>query len=415
MTDEVKKLIEETGRLVEEYKKTNDERLEKLEKSGVEAADQKEKLEKMDERLNELDQIKENLRELETKAARPNMDGGKKDSIEDVEHCKAYLEWIRNPKSIDAQSAMLEKGQAAIRKKDVTGTVDANGAYAVPEIISRNIEQRVLEQSPVRQYALVERVGSKDYKKLVDIRGESGGWVGETDARATTNTPQLAERAPTFGTVYGYPKATEEALNDIFFNVEAWLSGTVGDQMADLESDAFVNGDGSNKPTGYLSGPAPVLTDDGTRTFGTLQYVASGSAAAITSHDPVIDLVAKLKKVYRANARFFGNRTTKAVLRKLKDADGQYLWQPSLQASMPDQYLGYEFVEDEKLADPTVANAFPLVFGDMRRSYLIADLVGMRTTRDEITEPGYIKYYIRKRVGGILFHDEPLKLLKLEA
>lgn len=415
MTDEVKKLIEETGRLVEEYKKTNDERLEKLENSGVEAADQKEKLEKMDERLNELDQIKENLRELETKAARPNMDGGKGDSAEDIDHCKAFVDWMRDPKNPKKQAELAEKGDAAMRKKEVSGSVAAEGGHAVPEIISRNIEQRVLEQSPMRQYAMVETVGSRDFKKLVDVRGESGGWVGEKDARTETNTPQLEEVSPTFGTVYGYPKATEESLNDIFFNVEAWISGTVGDQIADLESAAFVNGDGTNKPTGYLAGAAPVLAADGARTFGTLQYVASGVANAIDSHDPVIDLVASLKATYRTNARFFGNRTTKAVLRKLKDADGQYLWQPSLQAGMPDQYLGYQFVEDEKLADPTVANAFPLVFGDMRRAYMIADLVGLRATRDEITEPGYIKYYIRKRVGGILFHDEPLKLLKLEA
>jgi HK97 family phage major capsid protein len=103
-----------------------------------------------------------------------------------------------------------------------------------------------------------------------------------------------------------------------------------------------------------------------------------------------------------------------AAMRKYKDSTGQYLWQPALTAGQPATFLGYGITEAEDM--PAVAaNSFPLAFGDFAQGYLIADRVGMRMTRDEITTPGFVKFYVRKRVGGILRNTQAIKLLKVAA
>jgi HK97 family phage major capsid protein len=239
--------------------------------------------------------------------------------------------------------------------------------------------------------------------------------MGETDARNQTNTPNLAEIIPTFGMASAKPQATEESLDDLFFNIEAWLIESAVEAIATGEGAAFIGGNGTKKPTGFLAGPAPVATADATRAFGTLQYFASGQAAALPSNPDVFtDMVYGVRARYRSNARWLTAKLVMAAMRKYKDSTGQYLWQPALTAGQPATFLGYGITEAEDM--PAVAaNSFPLAFGDFAQGYLIADRVGMRMTRDEITTPGFVKFYVRKRVGGILRNTQAIKLLKVAA
>jgi HK97 family phage major capsid protein len=209
------------------------------------------------------------------------------------------------------------------------------------------------------------------------------------------------------------PQASEESLDDLFFNVEEWLTMSAAEAIAQGEGTAFVSGNGTKRPTGFLAGPTPLATADASRAFGTLQYIAGGQAAAMpTSVDVFLDVVYSLRSRYRANARWVTSKLVLAAMRKYKDTTNQYLWQPSTQAGEPSSFLGYPVVEAEDM--PAVAaNAFPLAFGDFREGYLIADRVGMRMTRDEITTPGFVKFYIRKRVGGRLRNTQAIKLLKI--
>jgi HK97 family phage major capsid protein len=225
----------------------------------------------------------------------------------------------------------------------------------------------------------------------------------------------MAEVAPTFGMASAKPQASEESLDDLFFNVEDWLISSAAESIAAGEGAAFISGNGTKKPTGILAGPTPVTTADASRAFGTLQYIASGQAAALpTSADVFYDLVYGLRARYRANAQWLTSKTVLSALRKYKDTTNQYLWQPALTAGQPATFMGFGITEAEDM--PAVAaNAFPLAFGDFREGYLIADRVGMRITRDEITTPGFVKFYVRKRVGGKLRNTQAIKLLKVAA
>lgn len=411
----------------DEYKKTNDARIEAV-KSGASTEALDAKLAKIDAHIDSLGEVKSKLEKMETKLARPGMgDAGRQDgeSKEAVEYRHAFLDWVRAPgdherqqKAAAAAKQLEAKSRNDGRETRATQTVTSTGSaggFALPEIIERQIARLSVDISPIRQIATVRTVGSPDYKELFDINGAGFEWVGETDTRSQTNTPDLAEVAPTFGMASAKPQASEESLDDLFFDVENWLTMSAAEAIAQGEGAAFVSGNGTKKPTGFLAGPTPVTTADSSRAFGTLQYIASGQAAALpTSADVFYDLVYSLRARYRNNAQWVTSKLVLAALRKYKDTSGQYLWQPALTAGQPATFMGYGITEAEDM--PAVgAGAFSLAFGDFKEGYLIADRVGMRITRDEITTPGFVKFYVRKRVGGKIRNSQAIKLLKIAA
>jgi HK97 family phage major capsid protein len=380
----------------------------------------------MDEHINGLSEAKSRLEKLEAKLARPGAFGNggeQRDSAEATEYKNAFLDWVRAPadherqqRAAAAQKALEAKSKADGRETRAAQTVTTTGSaggFALPEQIERAIARLSVDMSPIRQIATVRTVGTTDYKELFDVNGAAFEWVGETDTRNQTNTPDLAEVAPTFGMASAKPQASEESMDDLFFDVEGWLIDSAAEAIAQGEGAAFVSGNGTKKPTGFLAGPTPLATADASRAFGTLQYIASGQAAALpTSIDVFYDLVYSLRARYRTNARWVTNKLVLAALRKYKDTTNQYLWQPALTAGQPSTFLGYGITEAED-TPAVAANAFPLAFGDFKEGYLICDRVGSRMTRDEITTPGFVKFYIRKRVGGRLRNTQAIKLLKI--
>ena len=419
---EVKSLIETQGRAWEEFKKANDAAIQ-AKADGKVVGDFEAKLAK----------INDDLDKVQTKLSRPGAFGGSKDGDRQSPEAEAYktafLNWVRNPSDPERRTALqlrareLRKVETKAGGDDdgfetravqtVTSTGSAGG-FALPEVLERQIARLSVDISPIRQIATVRTVGSPDYKELFDVNGAAFEWLGEAGTRNQTNTSDLAEVAPTFGLASAKPQASEESLDDLFFNVEDWLVATAAEAIAQGEGTAFVTGNGTNRPTGFLAGPAPVATADSGRAFGTLQYIASAQAAAMpTSPDVFYDMVYALRARYRANARWVTSKLVLAAIRKYKEATtNAYMWQPGLSAGEPSTFIGYPVVEAEDM--PAVgANAFPLAFGDFREGYLIADRVGMRITRDEITTPGFVKFYVRKRVGGRLRNTQAIKLLKI--
>jgi HK97 family phage major capsid protein len=265
-------------------------------------------------------------------------------------------------------------------------------------------------ESPIRRVCTVRQVGTSDYKKLVNIGGTTSGWVDEDDARPETAASKLAALTPHMGEIYSNPAATQQMLDDVFFNAEGWTAEEVATEFAEEENLAFLSGNGTKKPKGILAYTS-VTTADATRTFGQLQHKETAGATAITGAE-LIDLVYLLRSKYRNGAAWMMNSTSMAYVRKLTDSvTGQYLWAPGLAAGQPSQLLGYAVEENEDMAD-VAASAVAVMFGNFKRAYMIVDRMGTRTLRDPYTNKPYVHFYTTKKVGGMLMDSLALKLLK---
>lgn len=310
----------------------------------------------------------------------------------------------------------LRKGlEAGVELKAVTGVTDAAGGYAVPEEIDSEIGRLLTSISPIRAIANVVRVGSAGYRKLITSGGTPSGWVGETAARPETGTPAFTEIAPPSGELYANPAASQAMLDDSAFDVEAWLASEIATEFARAEGSAFVGGNGVNRPKGFLA--APVSTaPDGSRAFGTLQYIVTGAAGAFgaSAADKLIDLVQALRPPYRQGAAFVMNSATASVIRKFKTSDGAFLWQPGLAAGQPDSLLGYPVVEAEDMPD-IAADSLSIAFGNFRAGYLIAERTETQILRDPFTNKPFVHFYATKRVGGQVANSEAIKLMKFSA
>ena len=311
----------------------------------------------------------------------------------------------------------LRKGlEAGVELKAMSGATDAAGGYAVPEELDAQIERTLTAISPIRAIANVVKVGSAGYRKLVTSGGTPSGWVAETAARPETGTPDFIEIAPPFGDLYANPAASQAMLDDAAFDVEAWLASEIATEFARAEGAAFVAGNGTSRPKGFLAA-ANAATADGVRPFGTLQYLPTGVAGGFPASNPqdrLIDLVQALRSPYRQGAVFVMNSATASAIRKFKTADGAFLWQPGLVAGQPDTLLGYPVVEAEDMPD-VAANSLSVAFGNFRAGYLIAERAETQILRDPYTNKPFVHFYATKRVGGQVMNSEAIKLLKFSA
>jgi HK97 family phage major capsid protein len=235
------------------------------------------------------------------------------------------------------------------------------------------------------------------------------GWVGETAARPATTTPGLTTLSYNTGEIYANPQITQQALDDVAINLEQWITDEVIGEFAIQENTAFLSGNGTNKPTGillYVTGAANAATHP----WGAITGATVAGAAAVTT-DEVLDLVYSLPSERNANAKFYMNRTSMGKIRKLKDGQGNYIWQPTYVAGEPSTLTGYPVVEVPGMPAMTTG-LVSVLFGDMEKTYLIVDRVGFRVLRDQFTNKPYVGFYCTKRVGGGVQNPEYMRFIK---
>jgi len=395
---ELKTLLEKQNKAFAEFKEANDLRLKALESKGSVDPLLEEKVDKANAAITE---IGKQMSEIEKKMNRPGGVGKGSDRPEVDEHKQAFGSFLRKGR---------EDGLRDLEKKALNITTDEDGGYAVPTELDTEILQLMRNESPMRRVCLVRSIGGAEYKKLVNLGGSTSGWVDEDDARPETVSPKLAAITPYMGEIYSNPAATQQMLDDVFFNAEQWLSDEVAVEFAEEENLAFLSGNGTKKPKGILAYTA-VSTADATRAFGQLQYKETASETAVTG-DELIDLVYLLRSKYRNGAAWMMNSLSLASVRKLTDSvSGQYLWAPGLQAGQPSQLLGYAVEENEDMAD-IATGVVSVMFGNFKRGYMIVDRMGTRTLRDPYTNKPYVNFYTTKRVGGMLTDSLAIKLLK---
>ncbi|TPI39395.1 phage major capsid protein [Mesorhizobium sp. B3-1-9] len=316
---------------------------------------------------------------------------------------------VKDKEYSDAFRAHFRKGdiQASLNKG-----ADSEGGFLAPVEWDRTITDKLVEVSPMRQIAASQTISTAGFKKLFNLRGTSSGWVGETAARPQTNTPTFGEMTFAPGEIYANPAATQQMLDDAEVNLEAWLANEVETEFSYQEGLAFISGNGANKPYGlltFVTGGANAAVNP----LGAIELKTTAAAAAIDS-DELLDLIYLLPSGFTQNARWIMNRTTQGVIRKLKDGDGNYLWQPSYVAGQPATIAGYPVTEMPGMPD-IAASALPIAFGDFRRGYLIVDRTGVRVLRDPFTNKPYVMFYTTKRVGGGVQNPETIKVLKMSA
>src|SRR5574344_1711957 len=278
--------------------------------------------------------------------------------------------------------------------------VDANGGYLVPEEFERQIVDALKEENVMRKLCKIITTANE---RKIPIAGTHSvaAWTAE-NAAYTESNPTFEQKTIDAYKLTDLIKVSIELLDDSAFPLEPYIAQEFARAFGIAEEEAFCVGDGSGKPTGLFTangGAVGVTTAGGT---------------AITA-DEVISLVYSLKSPYRRNAKFLLNDATVAMLRKLKDGNGAYLWQPSVQAGQPDKLLGYDLYTSPYV--PTVAaGAYAIAFGDFN-NYWIADRTGRTVQRlnELYSTNGQVGVVATERVDGKIILPEGIQLLKMKS
>ena len=317
--------------------------------------------------------------------------------VENLTLAQATPTFAAEAKSANTQAwaSFIRTGETSALEGKSIASGDGDGSLIAPVETESRIDSVLAETSPMRRLATIRTIGASTFRKPVSTSGAASGWAGETDARVETDTPTLELLDFPTGELYAMPAATQALLDDSVADVDGWLAEEVRDVFAAQETAAFINGDGINKPRGFLGHPG----------LGAVE-------PSVLDTDGLIDLIYAPQSHYRSNASFVMNRRTINAVRKFKDADGNYIWQPSLAAGSPSSLLGYPLVEMEDMPDIS-GGASCVAFGDFRRGYLIADRQGVRVLRDPYSAKPYVLFYTTKRVGGGVQDAEAIKVLKV--
>ncbi|MCH8238705.1 MAG: phage major capsid protein [Proteobacteria bacterium] len=383
----------------EAFKETNDERLDQLESRMTADVVTSEKLARINKALDENKALTD---QLAIKAARPQLGGSPVRSGVALQHKAAFEGYMRSGEA---------GGLRSLEGKALSVGSDPDGGYLVPDETEATVMRTLKDISPIRAIASVRQVSATTFKKPFSITGPGAGWVGETGVRPETNSPVLAELTFPTMELYAMPSATQSLLDDSAVNIDEWLAEEIRIAFAEQEGIAFVIGNGINQPKGFLN---YTKVANASWSWGNVGYVATGVAGGFDATNPsdnLIDLIYSARSGYRGNGWWVMNRATQATIRKIKDADGNYIWQPGERAGANPTLMNYRIAESEDMPD-IATDSYSIAFGDFRRGYLIVDRVGLRVLRDPYSSKPYVLFYTTKRVGGGIQDFDALKLLK---
>lgn len=427
MTNDTHTAVYDLGRAFEAFKDANDQRLREIERRGAADPLTDMKVNRLNSEISRAidaaDGAKKRVDMIETALSRKGLAGGG-DEWKEAESFLLERKGAPGDVGIDAYRQYKSAFRNYIRKNNAGSQVDEikalsvgsdpDGGYAVTPDLSGRITQLVRETSPMRQVANVITIGTDALEGIHDLNEATSGWVDETESRPETAAPRLGEYRIPVHEQYAEPRATQKLLDDALFNVEEWLAGKIAERLARMENEAFVTGNGVKKPRGFLTYAAGAPSAAGFNVIEQLPSGASGDFAATDPGDALIGLVFALKSAYRENAVFMMKRSTLAEVRKLKDSDGNYLWQPDFQMKQGGTLLGFDVVEAEDMPGMS-AGSLSIAFGDFKAGYQIVDRQGIRVLRDSFTAKPYVKFYTTKRVGGDVVNFEAIKLMKFSA
>jgi HK97 family phage major capsid protein len=378
MSDEIKGLVDDLHSAFEELKKTLDEREQEVKQLGEARAETEQKLEQVQTQIDAVEGRLEKLK-LDTK----DEDGSS-------EEYKAFLAWARKGNRVSEDEI-----------KALSVSTDTEGGFLAPAEFLREILKGVVEFSPLRRFARVSETSAQSVKVPKRTGTFSAVWVAEQGTRSeTTGLAYGMEEIPTHE-AYALVDVSNQLLEDAVFDIEAELEMEYAEQFGVAEGAAFVNGTGVGRPEGFLQHPD-------------VQSITS-TTNDVLDEDDFAKLLYALKEPYHARAAWLLNRLTLRDARLLKDANGQFLWQPALALDVPATILGKPYAMATDM--PTIANAArALAVGDWSRGYRIVDRISMSVQRDPYTQAtsGNTRFIARKRVGGQVVVAEAIKVLTIQ-
>ncbi len=352
------------------------------------------KLQRQDDRMNKLDRkTMMNARPALAQAAG-----------EAAPHQKAFAAYLRSGDDDGLRGLELEG-------KALSTAVAADGGYLVDPQTAATIQSTLSSTASIRSIASVVNVDATSYDVLIDHTEMGAGWATETSTLTETDTPTIERISIPLHELSALPKASQRLLDDSAFDIEGWLAARIADKFARSEANAFINGDGIDKPTGLLTYPT---VDDLAWSWGNLGYVVSETAGGITRADPIVDLVYALGAEYRANATFVMNSRTAGHIRKLKDADGRFVWLDGIAEAEPARLMGYRVLIAEDMPD-IAPDSFSIAFGDFGAGYTVAERPDLRVLRDPFSAKPHVLFYATKRVGGAVSDFAAIKLMRFAA
>ena len=383
---QVKTAVDELGRTWAAFQEQNDRRNGRNQDA----------LTKMNTRM---DQLEGAIRRAERTA--PHSDRGKHYGAES----KAYFDYLRHGTRDEpnAHTAALTREEM----KALTVGNDPTAGYLAPVEFAREIIKGEVEFSPLRSIARVRQTSRRSLQ-MPKRRGTFGAvWTAEAGTRSETEGLTYGlEEFPTHE-LYALLDVSEQMMEDSEFVLEEELQAEFSEQFAVAEGTAFVNGNGVGKPEGILQNAEVLSTVSGS---------ASTIADASGQANGLIDLYHDIKTGYALQGWWLLNRATLGEVRKLKDGQNNYIWQPGLANGVPNTILGQPYLEVPDMPD-VQANATPIVFGDLRRAYTIVDRISLSILRDPFTQAtsGNIRFIARRRVGAQVVLPEAIRKLTVSA
>ncbi len=444
---ELKALIEDQGKAFDAFKKSHAEEVAELKKKGSAdpvLLDRLSKIEKsMDDAIEakaameaKLEAERKEREELELKFSRlgnpASRDEKKAIDIDMLNHTIKSFAASRglaapapmDEKGFDAYNSALENymrkgrdGLDQVELKTLSVGSDPDGGYFVTPDTSGRTVTKLYETSPMRDVASVMTTSGDRVEGIEDLDEASTNYEGELVQNGDTKTPKVGKWAINVYWFATEPKASQQMLDDANIDVEAWLGNKIGDKMGRFQNTEFVVGS-AGKVQGLVSANNTYVADSGAGVgWGQIGYFPTGAAgdwAASAPADALFGVVGLLKNVYQGQARWLMSRTRITEIRKFKDSQGQYLWQPSLVAGAPEMLLGYPITRMEDMP-AKAANSYSVAFGDFKTAYQIVDRQGISVLRDVYTQKPFVKFYTRARTGGGITDYDAFKVLKFAA
>lgn len=425
-------IIEKINVLWEEQKKTLDKRDEILRKDSAAAvSDLKEMIAKQDEAFKKYKaEADEEIKRLKISNAPSGDPKSREEMIKSAffrtVHKTNYQELSEELKSalIDAE-IRASKAYGLLKTENEMKTmlsgIDTYGGIFVPVEVERDILKLVRDDSAIYRLAEKKTTGTSSYERPVRLAEASAVWTGEVESRKETGTPEYGQLKWDVHTLMAKPALSSELIEDSYVDIESELMDSTRITFGETIAYAHVWGNGVKKPYGILAYPNAEQTGKAGVDWGKIGYAKTGKSGGFVSTgtdkapaDCLIDMTTFLKRGYRQGANWLMNSFTESTVRKLKDSDGNYLWQPSLQMGKPNTLLGYTVEIDENMPD-IAANSFSIAFGNFRKGYLVVERRGMRIQRDTVTKAPLVIFNIDLRTGGGVQNYEAIKLLKFAA